>query len=85
MMIWKKQYKNSCLSKIWNYIKQCYHVAWGVEKNSESKNLKVAETNKDIFIKKNRITCFQHDLAYGDFKDLPRRIASDDGYQRGLT
>ena len=45
----------------------------------------MAETNKDIFIKKNRITCFQHDLAYGDFKDLPRRIASDDGYQRGLT
>ena len=45
--------------------------------------------------------CFQHDMAYGDFKDLPRRIASDkvlrdkafnitnnpkyDGYQRGLA
>ena len=21
--------------------------------------------------------CFQHDMAYGDFKDLPRRTASD--------
>ena len=21
--------------------------------------------------------CFQHDMAYGDFKDLPRRIAAD--------
>ena len=21
--------------------------------------------------------CFQHDTAYGDFKDLPRRIAAD--------
>ena len=45
--------------------------------------------------------CFQHDMAYGDFKDLPRRTASDkvlhnkeydiakypeyDGYQRGLA
>ena len=21
--------------------------------------------------------CFQHDMAYGDFKDLPRRTAND--------
>ena len=46
-------------------------------------------------------SCFQHDMAYGDFKDLTRRTASDkilrdkpfniaknpkyDGYQRGLA
>ena len=46
-------------------------------------------------------TSFQHDMAYGDFKDLKRRTASDkvlrdkafniakkskyDGYQRGLA
>ena len=45
--------------------------------------------------------CFQHDMAYGDFKDLAKRTASDkvlrdkafniakgpkyDGYQRGLA
>ena len=45
--------------------------------------------------------CFQHDIAYGDFKDLGRRTASDkvfrdaafniaenrkyDGYQRGVA
>ena len=45
--------------------------------------------------------CFQHDMAYGDFEDLPRRTASDkvlcdksfniaknpkyDGYQKGLA
>ena len=45
--------------------------------------------------------CFQHDMAYGDFKDLKRRTASDkvlrdkafniaknpkyDGYQRGVA
>ena len=46
-------------------------------------------------------TCFQHDMAYGDFKDLTKRTAADkvlrdkafkiasnqkyDGYQRGLA
>ena len=46
------------------------------------------------------LACFQHDIAYGDFKDLTRRTASDkvfrnkafniaenpkyDEYQRGL-
>ena len=44
--------------------------------------------------------CFQHDMAYGDFKDLPKRTAADKvlrdkafkiasdqkyGYQRGLA
>ena len=45
--------------------------------------------------------CFQHDMAYGEFKDLKRRTASDevlrdkafniaknskyDGYERGLA
>ena len=45
--------------------------------------------------------CFQHDVAYGDFRDLTKRTASDkvlrdktfktasdqkyDGYQRGLA
>ena len=55
------------------------------------------------YIYKNEIhkTCFQHDMTYGDFKDLERRIASDkflrekafniaknpkyDGYQRRLV
>ena len=42
----------------------------------ENKNLKKREI-KDIFIKKNLIkTCFQLDMAYGDFKDLPRRTVS---------
>ena len=47
------------------------------------------------------MACFQHDMAYGDFKDIARRTASDkvlrdkafniaknpkyDGYQRGLA
>ena len=47
------------------------------------------------------MACFQHDMAYGDFKDIARRTASDnifinkafniatnpkyDGHQRGLV
>ena len=64
---------------------------------------KFKETGDTSYIYKNELdkACFQHDMAYGDFKDLPRRTASDnvlrdkafniaknskyDGYQRGLT
>ena len=59
--------------------------------------------NNTSYIYKNELdkACFQHDMAYGDFKDLARRTASDkvlrgkalniaknpkyDGYQRGLA
>ena len=46
------------------------------ETKRECKNLKKREI-KDIFIKRNYIkTCFQLDMAYDDFKDLPRRTVS---------
>ena len=61
------------------------------------------ETGNRSVIFKNKLdeACFQHDMAYGDFKDLKRRTKSDkvlkdkvfviasnpkyDGYQRGLA
>ena len=61
------------------------------------------ETGDTSYIYKNELdkACFQHDMAYGDFKDLARRTASDkvlrdkafniaknpkyDGYQRRLA
>ena len=61
------------------------------------------ELKNSSFIYKNELdkACFQHDMAYGDFKDLKRRTASDKilrdkafnfaknpkyhGYQRGLA
>ena len=64
---------------------------------------KFKETGDTKYIYRNELdkACFQHDMAYGDFKDLPKRIASDkilrdkafdiaknpkyDGYQRGLV
>ena len=64
---------------------------------------KFKETGDTNNIYKNELdkACFQHDIAYGNFKDLARRTASDkvlknkalniaknpkyDGYQRGLA
>ena len=64
---------------------------------------KCKETEDTSYIYKNVLdkACFQHDMAYGNFKDLARRTASDkvlrnkafniaknpkyDRYQRGLA
>ena len=64
---------------------------------------KFKETVNTDFIYRNELdkACFQHDIAYGHFKDLERRTQSDkvlrdkafkiasnpkyDGYQRGLA
>ena len=67
------------------------------------KKLKIKETGdtKDIYRNELDKAYFQHDIAYGDFKDLARRTASDNvlrnkafniaknpkynGYQKGLA
>ena len=64
---------------------------------------KFKKTGDTSYIYKNELdkACFKHDMAYGDFKDLAKRTASDkvlrdktfniaknpkdDGYQRGLA
>ena len=57
---------------------------------------KFKETGNTNYIDKNELdkACFQHDMAYGDFKNLARRTASDEvlrdksfniGYQRELA
>ena len=64
---------------------------------------KFKETGDTSYIYKNELdkVCFQHDMAYGDFKDIKRRTTFDkilrdkayniaknpkyDGYQRGLA
>ena len=40
---------------------------------------KFKETGDSRYIYRNELdkACFQRDMAYGDFKDLPRRAASD--------
>ena len=71
-------------------------------KNKERiQNFKVLGDSKYIYRIALNKTCFQHNVAWEDFKDLPRRTASDkvlrdksfniaknlkyDGYQRGLV
>ena len=49
-------------------------------KNKYKKRLqKFKETGNSRYIYQNKIdkACFQHGMAYGDFKDLTRRTASD--------
>ena len=72
------------------------------ELKTQRKNTKFKESGDSRYIYQNKLdkACFQHDMAYGDFKDLTRRTASDkilrdktfniaksqkyDGYHRGL-
>ena len=77
--------------------------ACGPSTKNKERILNFKETRDTSYIYKNELdkACFQHDMAYGDFKDLKRRTASDkilrdkafniaknpkyDGYQRGLA
>ena len=77
--------------------------ACGPFTNNKERIQKFKEKGDTNYIYKNQLdkACFQHDMAYGDFKDLARRTASDkvsrdkafniaknpkyDGYQRGLA
>ena len=45
----------------------------------KKKKKKFKETGDTRYIYQNQLdkVCFQHDMAYGDFKDLTRRTASD--------
>ena len=78
-----------------------YSACGPITKNKE-RIQKVKETGDTNYIYKHELVkvYFQHDMAYGDFKDLAKRTASDkvlrekafniaknlkyDGYQRGL-
>ena len=55
-----------------------YNACGPFTKNKETIQ-KFKETGDTNYIYKNELdkACFQHDMAYGDFKDLARRTASD--------
>ena len=79
-----------------------YSACGSLTKNKE-KIQKSKETGDTKYVYRNELdkACFQHDMAYGDFKDLVRRTASDkvlrdeafniaknpkyDGHQTGLA
>ena len=82
---------------------QFVYSACGPFTKNKERIQKIKETGDTSYIYKNDLdkACFQHDMAYGDFKDLTRRTASDkvlrdkafnfaknpkyDGYQRRLA
>ena len=55
-----------------------YSGCWPFTKNKK-RIQKCKETGDSGYIYQNKLdkACLQHDVAYGDFKDLPRRTASD--------
>ena len=57
-----------------------YNACEPFTKNKEHKEYqKQKNPGNSRYIYQNKLdkACFQHDMAYGDFKDLPRRTASD--------
>ena len=55
------------------------YIACGPSTKNKERIQKFKETGDTNYIYKNELdkACFQHDMAYGDFKDLARRTASD--------
>ena len=55
------------------------YIACGPSTKNKERIQKFKETGDTNYIYKNELdkACFQHDMAYGDFKDLKRRTASD--------
>ena len=53
--------------------------AWGPFTKNKERIQKLKETGDTSYTDKNELDkdCFQHDMAYGDFKDLKRRTFSD--------
>ena len=78
---------------------QFVYSACGPFTKNKERIQKFKETGDTSYIYKNELdkACFQHDMAYGDFKDLAKRNAAgkvlrdkafkiaSDGYQRGLA
>ena len=82
---------------------QFVYGACGPFNKNKERIQKFKQTGDTSYIYKNELgkACFQHDMAYGDFKDLAKRTAADkvlrdkafkitndqkyDGYQRGLA
>ena len=55
------------------------HSACGLFTKNEERIQKFKETGDSQYIYQNELdkACFQHDMAYGEFKDLTRRTVSD--------
>ena len=50
---------------------------WFTKNKETIQKVKEKGDSKYIYQKKQDKVCFQHEMAYGDFKDIPRRTAAD--------
>ena len=62
-----------------NKLTRLNKLTWNKLKLVRRLSQKFKETGDSSYICQNELgkACFQHDIAYGDFEDLPRRTASD--------
>ena len=58
---------------------QCTYSVCGPFTKNKKRIQKFKNTGDTKYIYRNELdkACFQHDMAYGDFKDLPRRTVAD--------
>ena len=58
---------------------ECTYNACGLFTKSKERIKKFKQTGDSRYIYKNELdkACFQHDMGYGDFKDLKKRTAAD--------
>ena len=56
-------------------------------KKNKTRLQKFKETGDFRYMYRNELdkVCFQHDMTYGDFKDLPRRMASGKVLHKSLS
>ena len=74
LLVWGKFMSEMHLTQLWF----TYNACGPLTKNKEQLQ-KFKETGDSRYNYQNELdkACFQHDMAYGDFKDLPRKTASD--------
>ena len=58
------------------FIKQCYHIAWSVEKNTEGKNPKVARTKNRIIILSKFVVCDSKILKFVKEQEVSGLLSS---------
>ena len=85
--VWtKKEVINKFLLAGYKCMSEIYSRQHGLTYSSSGTFIKKKERRKELketrdlrYIYQNELgkACFQHDMAYGDFKDLPRRTTSD--------
>ena len=74
LFVWGKFMSEMHLTQLWFTYSACGPLTKNKEQLQKFKETGDSRCNYQNGLAK---ACFQHDMAYGDFKDLPRKTASD--------